>query len=61
VTFIIETLLDLVLRSIGWAVLKIVTLGRYRGWGRDDLLVEGAVGLSAIALAIYLAYASWSA
>jgi hypothetical protein len=51
-----EGLLEIVPRAIGWAVLKVVTLGRYRGFQKEDLLLEGGVGLLAIAGATWLAY-----
>lgn len=53
---IIETLVEFVPRATGWVALKVLTLGRYRGWGRDDLLTEGAVGLvviTGVCLAVY--------
>jgi hypothetical protein len=53
---IVEILIEGGLRTVGWAALKIVTLGRYRGFQSDDLVVEGAVGLAtllAIGYAIY--------
>jgi hypothetical protein len=37
------------IRVVGLLVLKLVTVGRYRSEGRSTLLVEGAVGLLAIA------------
>jgi hypothetical protein len=55
---LIEAIIEFVPRAIGWAVLKLVTLGRYRGWGHDDLLLEGGVGLVVIA-GISLAVFAW--
>jgi hypothetical protein len=37
------------IRVVGLLVLKLVTVGWYRSEGRSTLLVEGAVGLLAIA------------
>lgn len=47
---IVEAIVEFVPRATGWAVLKLVTLGRYRGFGQNDLLLEGGVGLATIAL-----------
>lgn len=53
-------ILEVVPRTIGWAVLKVATLGRYRGFRQHDLLLEGGVGLLAIAGACWLAYGLWA-
>jgi hypothetical protein len=44
------------LRTIGWAVLKVVTFGRYRGFKPDDLVLEGSVGVASLALVGYGVY-----
>lgn len=49
---IVEGIIEFVPRVTGWAVLKLLTLGRYRGFGSDDLLLEGGVGIATIALLI---------
>ncbi len=54
---IAETVIEFVPRTIGWAVLKVVTFGRYRGFRDDDRLVEGGVGLVAITVVCAVAYA----
>lgn len=54
---IIEGIVEFVPRAVGWAVLKLVTLGRYRGFRQEDLLVEGGIGLAAIAGLCFVAYA----
>ncbi len=53
---IVESIVEFVPRTIGWAVLKVVTFGRYHGFTDGDRLVEGAVGLLAIAGACYGIY-----
>jgi hypothetical protein len=58
VQLLIEAIVEFVPRATGWAVLKLVTLGRYRGWGRDDLLLEGGIGLATIALLCLVWYIS---
>ena len=55
----IEGLFELVPQVTGWAVLKTVTLGRYRGHRSDTLLLEGAVGLVAIAAGCVAIYSLW--
>lgn len=53
---IIEFIIEYAFQSVGWAVLTIVTLGRYRGFTPDDMLREGALGLAtflAVGYAIY--------
>jgi hypothetical protein len=57
--FIIEIFFESVPRALGWAVLKVVSLGRYRGFGPTDVVVEGAVGLGAFALLCAAAYMWW--
>ena len=46
-------------RGVGWAVLKVVTLGRYRGFRDGDVLVEGSLGLVTIAACCFLVYRWW--
>lgn len=48
-------------RFVGWLVLKILTLGRYRSRGQGDLLVEGGVGLGSMTLLFWVAYTWWPA
>jgi hypothetical protein len=57
---IVEAVIEEVPRAIGWAVLKAVTVGRYRGLREKDLVVEGAVGLGVIGLLCVAGYAMWS-
>ena len=46
-------------RGVGWAVLKVVTLGQYRGFRDGDVLVEGSLGLVTIAASCFLVYRWW--
>lgn len=56
---LVETILESGLQAIGWAVLKCISFGRYRGFGAQDTLREGAVGLAALAAVGYGAYRWW--
>jgi len=49
---IVRIAIDDGIRVVGLVVLKILTFGRYRSGGSSTLLVEGAVGLVAIAAVI---------
>jgi hypothetical protein len=53
---IIEAIIQYGFQSVGWAVMKIVTLGRYRGFNSDDMLSEGALGFATILLVGYGTY-----
>ena len=53
---IVEAILESGLQAIGWAVLKGVTLGRYRGFQSKDMLREGAIGLAVVAALGYGLY-----
>jgi len=57
---IVEVVILEVPRFIGWAVLKAVTFGRYRGLREADQILEGAVGLAAIGLLCVVGYTTWS-
>jgi hypothetical protein len=47
-------LIEDAIRGIGVAVLWLLSLGRYRPDGQGGLLLEGAVGLLAVAVVIWL-------
>lgn len=49
---IVNVLIDDGIRVVGLAVLKVITFGRYKSAGPSSLLVEGGVGLLAIAAAL---------
>lgn len=52
-----QDVVEELIRWIGYAALRLVTLGRYRGGTRNDRLPEGAVGLGIVAGLVYLMYA----
>ena len=52
-----QEVLEELVRWIGYAVLRLVTLGRYKGGGREDRLREGALGLGLLAAVTYAAVA----
>jgi hypothetical protein len=56
---IAECVIDYGLQGVGWAVLKMVTFGRYRGFRTQDLLVEGSVGVLTLAGITWVAYIWW--
>lgn len=41
------------LQAIGWAVLKVVTFGSYRGFQPEDIILEGSVGFATVAAVGY--------
>jgi hypothetical protein len=43
-----QEIIEEVVRWIGYAALRLVSLGRYRGGGTADRLSEGAIGLGVI-------------
>lgn len=45
------------LRWLGYAALRVLTFGRYRGGAEEDRLGEGAIGLAIVLLIAYIAYA----
>ena len=53
---LMEAVLEGGIQVVGWAILKIVTLGRYKMRGESDLDFQGIVGFAAIVLAGYLTY-----
>ena len=45
---LIETIIENGFQAVGWAVLKLLTLGRYQGFESEDMLREGALGLATV-------------
>ena len=45
---VVEIIIEYGFQSVGWAVLKVVSLGRYKGFTSDDLLSEGALGFMTV-------------
>ena len=54
--FLFEVVIGGGLQAIGWAVLKVVTFGRYRGFQPEDIVLEGSLGFATLAVAGYGAY-----
>ena len=59
ITAIVEGVIEFVPRVIGWSCLKLLTLGRYRGFREEDVLVEGGLGLAAVAGLCIVGYLWW--
>ena len=53
---LVEIIIDSGLQAIGWGVMKVITLGRYRGFRPEDMLFEGALGLGTLFVVGYVAY-----
>ncbi len=51
-----ETIIETGLQTVGWAVIKGITLGRYRGFRPEDILFEGTVGFAVVAAVCYGGY-----
>ena len=49
-------IIDSGLQAIGWAVMKGITLGRYRGFRAEDILFEGALGFITLSIVGYCVY-----
>ena len=54
--FVLEVVVQGGLQAIGWAVLKVVTFGRYRGFKEEDIILEGSLGFATLALVGYGTY-----
>ncbi len=52
----IEVIVEQGFQAVGWAVLKVVTFGRYQGYTREDLLPEGALGFAVVLAVAYAIY-----
>lgn len=48
--------IDSGLQTVGWAVMKAVTFGRYRGFQSEDILFEGTLGFATLTAVGYGAY-----
>ena len=53
-----QDVIEDIIRWLGWALLKLLTLGRYRGGQPADALAEGSVGFVLIVAVAILVYAS---
>jgi hypothetical protein len=54
--FVGSILVDGGLQAIGWAVMKGLTFGRYRGFRAEDILFEGLLGFATVSVLAYGAY-----
>ena len=52
----VEVILETGLQFLGWAVMKTITFGRYRGFQPEDILFEGTVGFGLLAAVFYGGY-----
>ncbi len=52
-----QDIIEELIRWVGYAGLRLVTLGRYRGGTMTDRLLEGAVGLGIVVGLTCLTYA----
>jgi hypothetical protein len=52
-----QEILDELVRWTGYAALRLVTFGLYRGGGTDEVVLEAAVGIVVVAGLLYLTYA----
>jgi len=53
---LIESFFDIGFQPIGWAVLKVVTFGRYQGFRPEDIHLEGTLGFITVAAIGYGVY-----
>ena len=51
-----QGIVEELVRLVGYAILRVVSLGRYEGSAHTDRLSEGAVGLGVIVGFAYLIY-----
>ena len=52
-----QSVIEELIRGVGYVTLRLITLGRYRSKSTDDRLPEGAIGLALLVLLAYLTYA----
>lgn len=52
----IEVIVEQGFQTVGWAVLKVVTFGRYQGYTEEDRLPEGALGFAVVLAVAYGIY-----
>jgi hypothetical protein len=60
IDWVMQSVVEFIPRAIGWACLKLLTLGRYRGFRQEDLLLEGGFGLAVIAALCITGYLWWA-
>jgi len=49
-------IIDTGLQAVGWAVLKGISFGRYRGFRAEDIVLEGTIGFAILAAVVYGSY-----
>jgi hypothetical protein len=54
--FFFEVVIQNGLQAIGWAVLKVVTFGRYRGFQPENIALEGSLGFATVVVVGYGTY-----
>lgn len=52
----IEVIFESGFQAVGWAVFKLVTLGRYQGFRNEDMVPEGAMGMATLLGVGYVIY-----
>jgi len=52
----LQGVIEELIRGVGYAALRLVTVGRYRG-GEDSRLVEGAIGFGLVVVVAWIIYA----
>lgn len=50
-----QAVIEETIRLVGLVLLRVLSLGRYRGGKETDRLAEGALGLATLAVATYMA------
>jgi hypothetical protein len=53
----VQGVIEELIRGVGYVVLRLLTVGRYRG-GEDSRLAEGAIGFALVVVVAYLIYAA---
>jgi hypothetical protein len=56
-----QSFIEDLVRLVGWVLLKLITVGKYKSDGRSSLLFEGTVGLLVMAAAVWIVYQLWPA
>ena len=52
-----QGVIEELVRWFGYAALRVLTFGRYRGGTEEDRVAEGAIGLAIVLLIAYVVYA----
>ena len=54
--FLAKVIIDTGLQAVGWAVMKGVTFGRYRGFQPEDVVLEATLGFVTLFVVGYGVY-----